>query len=214
VRRDESDLVGPIAGLVLTESATQRIEDGQTLSHQAGGHLAEPLGAVEDCQVCPRQALGGLLDDFGQLVDQHPVQGHPVVRGRRLGLDLHLLSVGDCQNPDAFCLRLGRLDDLRDQLLLTQLGGALSQLGPHREDFSLGLRLGQRSRLGGFGLRFVDFGLVLSPHDRRLPRELGLVALRLLLGLGRGLIGLRLSNLRLLLNGRVVRRGHRQDVPQ
>ena len=52
-RRVESDLVGPIAGLALTESAAQRIEDCQALSHQAGGDLAEPVGAVEDCQVCP-----------------------------------------------------------------------------------------------------------------------------------------------------------------
>src|SRR6185312_11491753 len=53
LRRIESDLVGPTAGLVLTESAAQRIEDCQALSHQAGGYLAEPVGAVEDCQVCP-----------------------------------------------------------------------------------------------------------------------------------------------------------------
>ena len=53
MRRVEFDLFGPIAGRVLTESATQRIEDCQALSHQAGGYLAEPVGAVEDCQVCP-----------------------------------------------------------------------------------------------------------------------------------------------------------------
>jgi hypothetical protein len=52
-RRVESNLVGPIPGRVLTEPATQRIEDCQALSHQASGHLAEPVGAVEDGQVCP-----------------------------------------------------------------------------------------------------------------------------------------------------------------
>ena len=53
VRRVEFDLFGPTGGRVLTESAAQRIEDCQALSHQAGGYLAEPVGAVEDCQVCP-----------------------------------------------------------------------------------------------------------------------------------------------------------------
>jgi hypothetical protein len=91
---------------------------------------------------------------------------------------------------------------------------ALSQLGPHREHFALRLRRGERSRLAGFCLRFIDFGLVLSLHNRRLPSELGLIALRFLLGLGCGLIGLGLGNLRLLLDSRVVRRGHRQDVAQ
>jgi hypothetical protein len=52
-RRVESKLVGPIPGRVLTKPATQRIEDCQALSHQASGHLAEPVGAVEDGQVCP-----------------------------------------------------------------------------------------------------------------------------------------------------------------
>ncbi|MDT5288953.1 MAG: hypothetical protein QOF88_3842, partial [Mycobacterium sp.] len=45
MRRVEFDLFGPIAGRVLTESAAQRIEDCQALSHQAGGYLAEPVGA-------------------------------------------------------------------------------------------------------------------------------------------------------------------------
>ena len=49
----ESDLFGPLAGLVLTESAA-RVEDCQARSHQAGGDLTELVGAVEDCQVCPR----------------------------------------------------------------------------------------------------------------------------------------------------------------
>ena len=53
VRRVEFDLFGPTGGRVLTESAAQRIEDCQALSHQAGGYLAEPVGAVEDCQVGP-----------------------------------------------------------------------------------------------------------------------------------------------------------------
>jgi hypothetical protein len=52
-RRVESNLVGPVLGTVLTEPATQRFEDCQPLSHQASGHLAEPVGAVEDGQVCP-----------------------------------------------------------------------------------------------------------------------------------------------------------------
>jgi hypothetical protein len=52
-RRVESYWVGPIPGRVLAEPATQRIEDCQALSHQASGHLTEPVGAVEDRQVCP-----------------------------------------------------------------------------------------------------------------------------------------------------------------
>ena len=64
-RRVESDLVGPIAGLVLTESAAQRIEDCQALSHQAGGDLAEPVGAVEDCQVCPDRPWAACLTISG-----------------------------------------------------------------------------------------------------------------------------------------------------
>ena len=44
---------------MLTESTAQRIEDCQALSDQAGGYLPEPVSAVENGQICPRQPLGG-----------------------------------------------------------------------------------------------------------------------------------------------------------
>ncbi len=62
------------------------------------------------------------------------------------------------------------------------------------------ISIGNRQNPDAFCLRFVDFGFVLRLHDRRLPSELGLVALGLLPGLCRSLIGLGLGNLRLLLN--------------
>ena len=58
----------------------------------------------------------------------------------------------------------------------------------------LRLRRGQRAGLGGFLLGLVDLGLVLGPGDRRLPGVLGLVALALLLGLARGLVGVGLGD--------------------
>src|SRR5580658_4536571 len=84
VRGIEPDLLGDVVGRVLTDSAAQRIEDRQALSHQAGGDLPEAVGAVEDGQVGARKTLSGLLDDLGKLVDQHAVQRDPVVRRGRL----------------------------------------------------------------------------------------------------------------------------------
>ena len=74
--------------------------------------------------------------------------------------------------------------------------------------------LGERTRLGGLGLCFVDLGLVPGLHDRGLASKFRLFALRLLLGLGRGLVRLRLGNLSLLLDRGVVGRRHRLDVTE
>src|ERR1035441_4729419 len=94
----------------------------------------------------------------------------------------------------------------------TEVCRALGQLGLRRQDSHLCLRLRQRAGLGGLGLRLVHFRLVLRLHDRGLPGVLRLGSLRLLLRLGRRLVGLRLRDLRLPLERRIVRRGHRVDV--
>ncbi len=181
---------------------------------ESAGDLADAVRAVQHRDVRSRETGRRLLDDLGQLVDQHPVQRHPVVRRRGLGLNLHLLGVGHGQDADSLRLGLRRLDHFGDELLLAQFGLTLGQLGLGSDDTALGLRLRQWSGLRGLGLRGVNLGAVLGLHDGRLPGVLGLVALGDLLGLGRGLVCLRLRDLRLPLDGGVVRRGDRQDVAE
>ena len=53
------------------------------------------------------------------------------------------------------------------------------------DDRALRLGLGERAGLGRLGLRLVDLGLVLGLDDRGLAGELGLLAGRRLLRLGR-----------------------------
>ena len=76
------------------------------------------------------------------------------------------------------------------------------------------LRFGQRAGLGCLGLGLINLCLVLGPDDRGLAGEFGLLTLGLLLGLRGRLVRLGLSDLRLLLDGRVVGRGHRVDVAE
>ena len=72
--------------------------------------------------MAPASPRAASLTISGQLVDEHPVERDPVVRGGGLGLDAHPLGVGLGEDPDPLGLRLGGLDDLGDQLLLAQLG--------------------------------------------------------------------------------------------
>lgn len=95
------------------------------LRDQSAGQQGEAFRAVEYGQVCAGKPTCRVVHDFGQLVDEHPVQRHPVVRRGRFGLDRHLFRVGDGQGPDAFGVRLRRLDHVGDRLLLAQLGGAV-----------------------------------------------------------------------------------------
>ena len=191
-----------------------RVQDGQALADQAGGDLAEAVGAVEHVDVGAGQAGRRLLDDLRQLVDQHPVQRDPVVRGGRLGLDPHPLGVGHGQDPDPLGLGLGGLDDLGDQLLLAQLG---LRAGPARS-----------------GRRAPPAGRAPGPAGRPGPPRPApcrprpctaacttavcraysawLRAATPAAASADGLVGLRLGDLRLPLDGGVVRRGHRVDV--
>jgi hypothetical protein len=119
-----------------------------------------------------------------------------------------------CEHARLLGLGLGGLDHLGHELLLAQLGLALGQLSLSRDHFALRAGLRQRAGLRGLGLGLVDLGLVLGLDDRGLALVLGLLALGLLLGLGRRLIGLGLGDLGLALDGGVVGRGHRVDVPR
>ena len=163
---------------MLTDPAAQRIEDRQTLSHQAGCDLPEAVGAVEDGQIGARKTLSGLLDDLRKLVDQHAVQRDPVVPNvrPRPGISVFSASATARMRTRSASASNG-LTTSETRLLLSEFGGALRQFGSHLEHFALRLRLGQRSRRAGLGLSLVDFGLVLRLHDRRLPSKLGLVAL-------------------------------------
>ena len=109
-----------------------------------------------------------LLDDLGQLIDQHPVERDPIVRRGRFGLNPHLRGVGLGQQAYPLRFRLGRLDHLGYQLLLAELGLALGEFGLRGDDLALRVCLGQRPGLCRFRLCLVDLGLVLRLNDRRL----------------------------------------------
>src|SRR5450755_2963683 len=202
------------AGLRLyRQPLAYRVEDRHALADQPGGDLAEAVGAVEHAHVGAGQPGRRLLDDQRQLVDEQLVERDAVVGRGRLGLDAGALGVRQGEDPDPLGLGLGGLDHLGDQLLLPQLGLLLGQLGLGGDDRALCARLRQRPGLGRLGLRLVHLGLVLRLHDGGFPAELGLLAGRRLLRLRRRLVGLRLRDLGLALDGGVVRRGHGGDVP-
>src|SRR6185437_315215 len=197
--------------VVVVEVALDRLEDAQPLADKSGGELSQPVGAVEHVDVGVGQAARMLIDDLGQLVDEHAIQSHPVVRRRGLGLDLHPLGVGPGQHARLLGLGLGGLDHLGHQLLLAQLGLALCPLGLCGDHLALRAGLGQRAGLARLGLGLVHLGLVLGLDDGGLALILGLLALGLLLGLGRRLVGLGLRDLGLALDRGVVGRGHGVD---
>jgi hypothetical protein len=60
------------------------IKDRQPLVDQASRDLTEPIRPVQHVDVRPGQAGRRFPDDLRELVDERPVQGYPVVRGRRL----------------------------------------------------------------------------------------------------------------------------------
>ena len=91
-----------------------------------------------------------------------------------------------------------------DELLLLELGVAYGQLPLGLQHGRLRFGLRQRPGLGGLGLGSVDLGLVSGFGDLGLALVLSLVADRLLVGLGGGLLGLGLGNLGVTLDGGLV----------
>src|SRR5580658_2583137 len=181
-------------GLV-AEALLDRVKDRQALGYQAGGDLAQTVGAVQNVQIRAGQPGRGFLDNLRQLLDQHPVKRDLVVRGSGLGLQRDSLRVRPREDLDLLGFGPGGLDDLADQLLLAQLGLPLGKLSLRREHFHRRLGLGERAGLGRLCLCPVYLGLVLRLDDRGLPGVLGLGSLRLLLRLGGSLVGLSLGDL-------------------
>ena len=212
MRRVKPDLVGPVAGRLLTESATQRIEDGQALADQAGGHLAEAVGAVQDVDVRALQPDGRLLDDLRELLDHHPVEGDAVVRGGGVGLDLHPLGLGLASILMRSASASAGLTTSATSCCWRSSAARWASSVWARQDLLLACAWASGPAWAASACARSTSALYWAWTIAVCRAYSACLRCRLLLRLRGGLVGLGLGDLRLPLDGRDVRGGHRVDV--